>query len=112
MAVNPVIDINKNLSMMVTLLGSKGVYTPVNSTVVPDVAGLISPFDRRDVDLIQSYGVGGCRLTFMASAFTARPKKFDQWVCAGRKYIFDNIADIIVKGEIIGYTAYVKGIIG
>jgi len=112
MTVNPVIDINANLDAMLNLVGSEGDYVVTKTNVASKVVGLISPMDRRDTDLIQSYGVNGCRITFKASSFAARPAKFDTWTCAGRKYVFDAVSEIIVKGVNVGYTAYVKGTVG
>jgi len=112
MAVNPVLDINSNLDAMLTLLGSEGDYVITKTNVTSKVVGLISPMDRRDTDLIQSYGVNGSRLTFKASSFLARPVKYDTWTCAGRKYVFDAVSEIIVKGVNVGYTVYVKGTVG
>jgi len=112
MAINPVIDINTNLDALLTLLGSEGDYVVTKTSATTKVIGLISPMDRRDTDLIQSYGVNGARLTFKAAAFTTRPVKYDSWTWAGKKYIFDTVSEIIVKGVNVGYTVFVRGTVG
>lgn len=112
MAVNPAADINAQLVNLVALLGSDGVYKVAKTDAESPVRALISPVDKNDSVLIQSYGVNGTRLTFQQSAFAARPAKFDSFTCLGKKFVFDGVVDIIVNNVVIGYTVYCKGILG
>lgn len=112
MAVDPLGDINANITNLVALLGSDGVYRITKTGVETPVRMLVSPVDKRDTEIINAYGVNGCRLTVKADQFTQRPAKFDTWTCAGRKYVFDTVSDILILTTIIGYTIYVKGTVG
>lgn len=112
MAINPVSDIQAQLLGMINLLGTSGMYTITKTGASSTVIGLLSPFDRKDVDLINAYGVGGYRITFQSNSFTQRPAKFDTWVCMGRKYVFDTVVDQLVKGQLVAYTCYIRGTVG
>lgn len=112
MASDPVATIGSQLLKMIFFLGTEGAYTITKTNVTTQVKGLISPMDRRDTELIQSYGVNGMRLTFKADSFTTRPVRYDTWVANGRKFVFDACSEIIIKGEVVGYTVYCKGTVG
>jgi hypothetical protein len=123
------------LAKTVKLLGSNGVWHPVTSldavmsywqlmyeidpiaykmpgSFAVDIRGLVSPFDKKDNDVIQSYGVNGNMLTFQASLFPVRPCKFDTWVCKAGKFVFQDVVDQIINDEIVAYSIYTRGLNG
>jgi hypothetical protein len=110
---NPVTDIINNLDKTVAYLGSPGIWKRADGSLTQTAKGLISPVDRRDVDLVNAFGANGVRLTFKWDAFSGqRPKKFDSFTSLGNEYIFDTVNDIIVSGELIGFTCYARGLDG
>jgi hypothetical protein len=109
MSINPVADINAQLANMMAILGSDGTYTVAKTGLSSSVRGLINQMAGSDTALIQSYGVNGTTLTFQASAFASRPVKFDNWVCNGRKYVFDVVIDEVVNGGQVAYKVIAKG---
>jgi hypothetical protein len=110
--INAPATIRAELDKLLALLGSEGDYAVTKTAVLSKVTGLISPIDARDVDLVNAYGVNGMKMAFKAESFAQRPSKFDSWTCLGRKYVFDAVMDIVVKGETIGYVVYTKGLVG
>lgn len=109
MAINPAGDAAAELANMVALLGTDGTYTIAKTNVATPVRGLMAKMNKRDVELINSYGLNGSTLTFQASVFAQRPAKFDTWVVNGQKYVFDSVVDIVIAGVLIGWTVYCLG---
>jgi hypothetical protein len=112
MTIDPAADTIAQLSNMVALIGSDGTYTIAKTSATQVIRGLIAKMDNRDTALVQAYGVNGSRLTFQANIFTQRPAKFDTWTVNGVRYVFGGVSDIVIAGQLVGYTVYCKGDFG
>ena len=112
MTIDPSANTIAELSNMVALLGSDGIYTIAKTSATQVIRGLVAKMDNRDTALVQAYGVNGSRLTFQNTVFAQRPAKFDTWTVNGVKYVFGGVSDIVIAGVLCGYTVYCKGDIG
>lgn len=109
----PVSEIRANIDKMLSYLGSNGTWKRADNPLTQTVRGLLSPVDKRDIDLINAFGANGVRFTFKHDAFGGqKPKRFDSYVILGNEYIFDTVNDIIVAGQLIGFTVYSRGLDG
>lgn len=64
----------------------------------------------KDVELINSYGIGAKILTVKAASLPIPPEKFDEFVINSESYTADAVHPVRVNDQLVGYKVYCRGL--
>lgn len=64
----------------------------------------------KDIELINSYGIGSKIFTTKVSSTPVPPEKFDELVVNNESYTIDAVHAVRINDQIVGYKCYCRGV--
>lgn len=104
-------QVSSAFDQVVDLLGTNFTWNQAKSPngTAQAVCG-IKTVGAKDIELINSYGIGAKVLTIKAASLPVPPEKFDEFTVNGEVYTADAVHPVRINDQIVGYKCYCRGL--